>query len=451
MPTNQPDVIASLVGFIKANPLLAAGLAAVAGGFIRKIPEAILSLLRRNFTVSVTVSSTETAYTWMNMWVSELPYTHRARNLSVVDEAEHDRYDALHADPDKKAKVYFTPELGSHLVRIKGRLAWLSRSQDAPSGNQQKGRETIAIRMIGRDPSTVRGLVDESLEASRKIQKDLVPIMTAEYSYWSLTAVKPRRPLNSVLLTEGVMDMLVNDLDGFRTSGQWYKDKNVPYQRGYLFYGPAGVGKTSIALALASHFGCAIYALNLNESKLTDKELHKTLAAVPAGHIILLEDVDAVFRERKAGEDNNSSVTFSGLLNALDGVFSTAGRVAILTTNHIERLDPALIRPGRVDVKVAVFYPDETQIALLFKRFYEEQATEELTSKISAAFAAANITMAEAQGHFLMHRESAVGAVENIEAMLAEVVVLRETYARAHEQAKALNEESEADENPLPI
>jgi chaperone BCS1 len=63
-------------------------------------------------------------------------------------------------------------------------------------------------------------------------------------------------------------------------------------------------------------------------------------------------------------------VTLSGLLNALDGVAAQHGRIVVMTSNHPERLDPALVRPGRIDVKVELGHADDTQIATMFARFF---------------------------------------------------------------------------------
>ena len=73
----------------------------------------------------------------------------------------------------------------------------------------------------------------------------------------------------------------------------------------------------------------------------------------------------------------NRSVTFSGLLNALDGVRSQEGRILMMTTNHREKLDPALLRPGRADVHVQLNYASESQMKGLFKKFFPDSTIED--------------------------------------------------------------------------
>jgi chaperone BCS1 len=125
-----------------------------------------------------------------------------------------------------------------------------------------------------------------------------------------------------------------------------------------LLYGLPGTGKSSFISALAGHFGYSICILSLSERTLDDDRLNYLLNNAPPNCFLLLEDVDAAFVSRDLFDnaqhrayEGMTRVTFSGLLNAIDGVTSTEERILFMTTNHIDRLDSALIRPGRVDVK----------------------------------------------------------------------------------------------------
>jgi chaperone BCS1 len=133
--------------------------------------------------------------------------------------------------------------------------------------------------------------------------------------------------------------------------------RGIPYRRGYLLYGQPGTGKSSFISALAGHFGYSICMLSLSERTLDDDRLNYLLNNAP-NCFMLLEDVDAAFVSRDLFDnaqhrayEGMTRVTFSGLLNAIDGVTSTEERILFMTTNHIDRLDAALIRPGRIDVK----------------------------------------------------------------------------------------------------
>ncbi len=94
----------------------------------------------------------------------------------------------------------------------------------------------------------------------------------------------------------------------------------IPYKRSYLLYGPPGTGKSSFAQALAGHIKYSICFVNCSD-KVNDFQFNSLLNKAPKQSIILIEDVDAIFSERRNTEKNNT-LTFSGFLNALDGVRS---------------------------------------------------------------------------------------------------------------------------------
>lgn len=122
----------------------------------------------------------------------------------------------------------------------------------------------------------------------------------------------------------------------------------------------------------------------------------------PTKSIILLEDVDAMFEGRKNSDDANR-ITYSGFLNSIDGVRSQEGRIIIMTTNHREKLDPALLRPGRVDFIVKLDYATKFQVKSLFERFFGD---EELASKVCERIPESTFSMAQLQGFFVKYRKN---------------------------------------------
>lgn len=220
---------------------------------------------------------------------------------------------------------------------------------------------------------------------------------------------KPR-PLKSVVLDKGISEYLLNDCREFIKNPSWYSDRGIPYRRGYLLYGPPGCGKSSYITALAGTLEFGICVLNLSERGLSDDRLNFLLSVVPQQTIILLEDVDAAFLSRedtqiqKAAYEGLSRVTFSGLLNCLDGVASTEARILFMTTNYLERLDPALIRPGRVDVKEYIGWCTHYQLYHMFLRFYNSQ---QLANEFADAVMKTdkNVSPAQIQAYFMYHKQ----------------------------------------------
>lgn len=192
---------------------------------------------------------------------------------------------------------------------------------------------------------------------------------------------KPRlkRPLGSVILDEGVKESLVADVKEFMAAQEWYTERGVPYRRGYLLYGPPGTGKTSFIQALAGELDYSVAMINLSEMGMTDDLLAQLLTQLPEKSILLLEDVDAALvnrRQRDPDGYSGRSVTASGLLNALDGLAAGEDRIAFLTTNHIDKLDPALIRPGRVDMMVRIGEASRYQAGQMWDRYYGDVDTD---------------------------------------------------------------------------
>lgn len=160
-----------------------------------------------------------------------------------------------------------------------------------------------------------------------------------------------------------------NDFPIFPT----FAPSGIPYRRGYLLHGSPGSGKSSFITALAGSFSLNICILNLSERGLTDDKLNHLMTNLPERSILLLEDIDSAFNLRKQVGENegfNSNVTFSGLLNSLDGVASGEKRIVFMTTNFVERLDDALIRPGRVDLIEELGDAEQSQVRELLLKFY---------------------------------------------------------------------------------
>jgi len=171
-------------------------------------------------------------------------------------------------------------------------------------------------------------------------------------------------------LEKTVIDEILGDVREFIISEKWYNNLGIPYKWSYLLYGPPGTGKSSLAQAIAAEIKYSICYLNCSVKEINDSTLNDLLNSSPKKSIILLEDVDSIFSERKLTEKNNI-LTFSGFLNALDGVRSQEGRIIIMTTNYKERLDPALLRPGRTDKAYKIGLATKYQIETLCFRFYQ--------------------------------------------------------------------------------
>ena len=160
------------------------------------------------------------------------------------------------------------------------------------------------------------------------------------------------RTLSTVILPDGVLDNLTEDMELFLSSENEYAKLGIPWHRGYLFYGKPGTGKTSLATALATHFDRDIYCVSLSSLE-DDTALNNSIGEITPASILLLEDVDIVHASRDR-DDDKSGVTMQGLLNILDGLLTPHGLITIMTTNRETVLDDAIIRAGRIDRSIHI-------------------------------------------------------------------------------------------------
>ncbi|KAE8334406.1 hypothetical protein BDV24DRAFT_156870 [Aspergillus arachidicola] len=275
---------------------------------------------------------------------------------------------------------------------------------------------------------------------------------------WMQMASKEPRFLSTVALDQDKKRRVVEDLREFldpRTKS-WYVSHGIPYRRGYLIYGPPGTGKSSLSLALASFSYLDIYALSLSAVGLDETVLATLFRDLPKHCIVLLEDIDEAGIKKRSSDsppsekpDHNGvdriqwspgNVTLSAVLNAIDGVAAQQNRVLIMTTNHPERLDPALLRPGRVDMKINMGPVEWQEARQIFLMVYLQPADTlfmEITpfsipanpdwrlediDNLSIAFASevpsGRFTAAELQRYLLQYKHDPYAALSYVKQLL---------------------------------
>ena len=172
-------------------------------------------------------------------------------------------------------------------------------------------------------------------------------------------------------MNNAIKDKLIKQLTNFYNSQEKYDKFGVTWKRVHLFHGPPGSGKSSTVMALASMFVKNIAKLTITPD-LDSQHLEELFKTLQSNTILLVEDVDALFIERKSV----NSIDFSTLLNCMDGLTTQRGLVLFMTTNHVTKLDAAFMRPGRVDFCLEFYPPGKEELKQALKVLAPQYAHE---------------------------------------------------------------------------
>lgn len=370
------------------------------GVYLRAIPLRLWFWLVGQTTMTITVKDDDAAFVWVKEWFLEQKFITRIRSVDLDTTL-------------RREQTALIPAEGRHWFWYRGRPFRVDshRSEDKRGWSSTR-TEWLIFRTCGRKQSFLKKFVADIVACHERSVALSSSLYIRDDDYWMRVEGYTPRSLDSVILKAGEKECLVQDIEKFKGAQERYRKLGVPYHRGYLFYGPPGSGKTSIVSALAGHFGISIYAVNLTD--FNDKSLLKAINDVPAKSLILFEDIDCMKtgkarpdEEGAAKEAANGSteaqdrlgVTLSGLLNVLDGFSAPENMLFVMTTNKIDALDRALLRPGRIDYRL--FFGDvlEEQKIELYRRFFPNTSESEARWFVETHESAE--TMAEFQGLLL--------------------------------------------------
>lgn len=262
---------------------------------------------------------------------------------------------------------------------------------------------------------------------------------------WSETVFNSTRTFNNIFFEE--KELVKNKLDFFLNNKDWYYEMGIPYSIGIGLHGPPGTGKTSLIKAIANYTKRHIISISLKQIK-TKKQLdnvffeeryntdNKKGSVTFDKKIIVFEDIDCigdiVLRRGIKKEDVSTTglgnklnynklttnsminvgdlletiatnehtekiimpkmppteepITLDDILNLWDGIRETPGRIMIISSNHYYDLDPALIRPGRIDITMELSYASRKIIGEMFQHFFKRSIDETVLTKIEDKF-----------------------------------------------------------------
>lgn len=353
---------------------------------LRQLPVDIYHWLKRKVTVSVTIFENEPIFEWAKIWLDSLPYAHETHS-SIVSLLQDDSDGG-----EDMMEPIFTPNYGNHFFKHNGRFIWMERNKGETGDKNAVGRggkghtpDSIVLTMLAMKQTALRALISEIKNHAHISQRKRIKAYISSFWWRRLIAFKPRA-IATVDLPQFQLKELLGDIARFLQGRSEYGRRGIPYHRNYLLEGIPGAGKTSLVSALAGHFEMNLYIMNIAGPGMNDERLVDLMMGVPPQSIVLLEDIDAVVPERKkakkiAAQQNGASptavtgeeeegggVTLSGLLNCLDGLTAPEAALIFMTSNHPETLDPAMVRPGRVDYRMQFTQATEEQIRKMFTR-----------------------------------------------------------------------------------
>ncbi|KAJ7974469.1 AAA-ATPase [Quillaja saponaria] len=300
-----------------------------------------------------------------------------------------------------------------------------------------------------------------------KVKNRQRKLYTNSGSYWSHVVFEHPATFQTLAMEAEKKQVIIDDLITFSKAEEFYARIGRAWKRGYLLYGPPGTGKSTMIAAMANFLGYDLYDLELTAVK-NNTELRKLLIETSSKSIIMIEDIDCSLDftgqrkkkkekvEEEEGKDpqtpgkeerdtKNSQVTLSGLLNFIDGLWSACGgeKLVVFTTNYVEKLDPALIRKGRMDKHVEFSYCNFEAFKVLAKNYLKLES-HPLFATICELLVETKMTPADVAEHLMPRNASGDTEIQLKSLIEALQLTKEEARLKAEEDAKK-NESKESE------
>jgi chaperone BCS1 len=406
----------------------------------KSIPDKIINFLLYHFTTKISIFSMDKCYYSLIKLFQKDNLVDRARNLRLING---------HYGYSDNIDKSIGP--GTHYFFYKHKPIKIHYKIEQTQYSDEKIH--ITMTKFGRSHKLFDELLVDLqtlIKIDNKVNELAIHSYNPEDARWRLETHILKRNFNTIFIEDSIKNRLLNHLDNFYASEDWYHERGIPYQTGICLHGPAGTGKTSIVKGLASHYNKGLCILRSSE---IDKLPH-ALKQLPSDSFVVIEDIDtsSIVVEREPNETlenslyrlgknknnakdsveaevpvadvtappkkkNNtektenkidisssySKVYLSDVLNAMDGLISIEKRVIIFTTNHLEKLDRALIRPGRIDCLERIDYISYTQFKRFCYLFYKTTITDEEKDILENKYSSFKcvVTVAELQRNFM--------------------------------------------------
>lgn len=353
---------------------------------LRNAPKKLFEFIGSQFVVSINFNSGpgyshEKSFIEISKWIDTNSIRNTVRTLiadSINATYTNKELAPVSEDADDVHLLVANPGSGTtFLVLYKFRLYWCRRTQ---TNLHNTVFHTYSINTISRKNSVfndIINIINEKCSARKATYQSFT-----SYGSWSDGADVQTKLINpeclcgfdSLALNPDVLTEIKDSVDVFMNSKIEFKRVGIPYKSAYMLYGIPGTGKTSIIRAVAEEYNLHVCSINVNS--VNDSHLLLAFKNVQPYSIILLEDIDCNTNFHCRDDDtsatsvNNSGVSLSALLNTLNGAIPLDSCLVFITTNHIEKLDPAIYRDGRVDHRIEVKEIQAEVLQSYFERLY---------------------------------------------------------------------------------
>lgn len=401
----------------------------IMGGLValcRNLPQKLYEAIKRKILVSITVSKDTQDFnqTILFALINDFIGSHtKLKSFKVFDAT----------NTKQNVNLGFGPNTGKYWFYNQGTLFFYNRTE--AKGNENTNvPEQVTLSWIGSKPEMLFKFINKTEDVFYKnFEERFYRLPSESADYWC--AASKITHANELIISDKVKFRLDVALNNFKDNQAWFEKRGLPRKLVIVLYGPPGTGKTSLTRYIADYLRKDICVMT---TKSMTNEGFPALVRQSSNSngVVSIQDFDVYSAFHKRDEDvlsegdfnkdkeskkerekknsvNFSSLSLSTILNTLQGDIPLSNCVVVMTTNHIEKIDPAVIRSGRVDLMLEVGCLEIAEVQKFYETYYET------SEKLPAFFNDIQIKAAELMGGFLDNTQDAESFKKHLETHLS--------------------------------